>query len=388
MNEKELGWEDMTNSMKTTWIKPSDPVFEYTGRIDFDNPDAPVLVYACSSIGFRINAKTATVAFENKHGYYENSIGVAVNGEYRGKIVLHDGERTLGESVDDKEKMTDTRIFDLTPYLDGKENEILLFKRMDACHYVTFLGVIAEEGSVQKSKVEKPSRRIEVYGDSVSCGEVSEAVDRCGMDDPEGHNGIYSNSFYSYPWILARKMGASLHDISQGGISLFDGEGYFDMPDTKGMLSCYDKINYNPSLGDVKEWDFQKYIPHVVIIAIGQNDAHPVNYMAEDFYGERSVNWRNGYMHFIEKLRSRYPNALIVLTTTILGHDKAWDDAIEMVTQEMKDPKVVHFLYSNNGCGTSGHIRIPEAEKMASELQEFLEKQGDSIWDYIPNSSV
>lgn len=359
--------------MESILIKPSDPVFDYTGRIDFDNPDAPVLVFACSSIGFRTNAKTATVVFENKHSYYENSIGVAVNGEYRGKIVLEDGERTS---------------YDLTPYLDGEEKEILLFKRMDACHYATFLGVVAEEGTIQKSKIKKPARRIEVYGDSVSCGEVSEAVDRCGMDDPEGHNGIYSNSFYSYPWILARRMGASLHDISQGGISLFDGEGYFDMPNTKGMLSCFDKINYNPSLGEVKPWDFTKYIPHVVIIAIGQNDAHPVNYMAEDFHGERSVNWRKEYMHFIEELRSRYPNALIVLTTTILGHDKAWDDAIEMVTQEMKDPKVVHFLYFNNGCGTSGHIRIPEAEKMASEIQEFLEKQGDSIWDYIPNSSV
>ena len=392
--------------MEIKWIKPSNPVFDYTGRIDFDNTDAPVLVYACSSIGFRTNGRTVTVLFENKHSYYENSIGVAVNGEYRGKIILHDGERTRGETLDeymlrvsredaaniredqpeeqgekegsnhDKQKMTDVRVYDLTPFLDGKENEILLFKRMDACHYVTFLGLIAEEGTIRKSMIQKPARRIEVYGDSVSCGEVSEAVGRCGMDDPEGHNGIYSNSFYSYPWILARKMGASIHDISQGGISLFDGEGYFDMPCTKGMLSCYDKINYNPSLGEVKKWDFQKYTPHVVIIAIGQNDAHPANYMVEDFHGEQSVKWRKEYMHFIERLRSEYPNALIVLTTTILGHDKAWDEAIELVVQEMNDPKVVHFLYSNNGCGTSGHVRIPEAEKMASELQDFLEKQG------------
>ena len=244
--------------MNSKWIKPSDPVFDYTGRIDFDNTDAPVLVYACSSIGFRTDAQSAYVMFDNKHSYYENSIGVTVNGEYRGKIVLHDGERTQGENIQDIDKLkmtfeslptSDLRVYDLTPYLDGKENEILLFKRMDACHYVTFLGLITDEGTVHKSKSPKPARRIEVYGDSVSCGEVSEAIDRCGMDDPEGHNGIYSNSYYSYSWILARKMGASIHDISQGGISLFDGDGYFDMPNTKGMLSCYDKITYNPSLG-------------------------------------------------------------------------------------------------------------------------------------------
>lgn len=35
-------------------------------------------------------------------------------------------------------------------------------------------------------------RRIEVYGDSVSAGEVSEAVDCVGKEDPV-HNGGYSN---------------------------------------------------------------------------------------------------------------------------------------------------------------------------------------------------
>ena len=42
-----------------------------------------------------------------------------------------------------------------------------------------------------------PERRIKVYGDSVSAGEVSEAVDYTRKEDPE-HNGEYSNSWYSY----------------------------------------------------------------------------------------------------------------------------------------------------------------------------------------------
>ena len=36
-----------------------------------------------------------------------------------------------------------------------------------------------------------------MYGDSVSAGEVSEAVEYTGKPDPE-HNGQYSNSWYSY----------------------------------------------------------------------------------------------------------------------------------------------------------------------------------------------
>lgn len=70
-------------------------------------------------------------------------------------------------------------------------------------------------GSVLLPPSEKPNRRIEVYGDSVSAGEVSEAVDYVGKEDPE-HNGEYSNSWYSYIWMTARKLGAQIHDIAQG----------------------------------------------------------------------------------------------------------------------------------------------------------------------------
>lgn len=46
-------------------------------------------------------------------------------------------------------------------------------------------------------------------------GEVSEAVDYVEKEDPE-HNGEYSNSWYSYSWMTARKLGAQIHDIAQG----------------------------------------------------------------------------------------------------------------------------------------------------------------------------
>ena len=410
--------------MKKVWMEPEDSAFTYEGRIDFECPGAPVFVYPCSYVKFRLSGWFAALAVENHHSYFENSLGVLVDGTYRGKIVLHDGMTAQGETMEqyllrmDLKLETElpedllarcgnARVYELSPYLDGGEHEITIFKRMDACHYFTFRGLLAEKrafdiGANGKTREDIPilrekfgdersdggskslakgERRIEVYGDSISCGEVSEAVGRCGMSDPEGHNGIYSNSFYSYPWILARRLGARLHDVAQGGISLRDGEGYFDMPNTKGMLSTYDKIQDNPSLGERKAWDFTQYIPHVVIIAIGQNDAHPVNYMAEDYEGEQAKAWRRDYRHFLELLRERYPKALLVLTTTILGHDSAWDRAIEQVCQEMGDAKVRHFLYTQNGCGTSGHVRIPEAEKMASELQAFLESFGEELWN-------
>ena len=346
-------------------ILPSNEALSYSGRIDFEKKDAPVFVFPCSYVRFVMSGKTGRILIENIHSCWENALGVLVDGAYRGKLILpNEGAAEL----------------DFSEYLDGGEHEVTLFKRQDACHYVVFKGIVTEKNAVIKKAAPAPKRRIEVYGDSVSAGEVSEAVAYVGLPDPE-HNGEYSNSYYSYSWTLARKLNAEIHDIAQGGISLLDREGYFAAPDYVGMLSCYDKIEYNPQLGDLKTWAFSLYTPHVVIIAIGQNDAHPVNYMAEDYDGEHAAYWREKYAGFVKLLREKYPHAHIVLTTTILGHDPAWDRAIDEAGKSLHDEKVHHFLYKRNGCGTQGHIRIPEAEEMAGELAAFLDSLGTEVWE-------
>ena len=197
----------------------------------------------------------------------------------------------------------------------------------------------------------------------------------------EDYDGEYSNSYYSYAWMTARNLNAEIHDIAQGGAALLDGTGWFDGPDFMGMESIYDKIQYYPKPEKPSKWDFQQYRPHVVIVAIGQNDANPDNYMAENYEGEKAKHWRNSYRDFVAKLRTIYPKATIILATTILGHDANWDKAIDEVCHELADERIHHFLYSNNGTGTPGHIRIPEAEQMSKELTAFIESLGEGIWE-------
>mgnify|MGYP001116581980 CR=1 FL=1 len=97
--------------------------------------------------------------------------------------------------------------------------------------------------------------------------------------------------------------------------------------------------------------------------------------MKEDPAGERAEIWKEHYKSWITALRGKYPQALIVLATTILEHDHSWDDAIGQVCRELDDKRIVHFLYRRNGCGTPGHIRIGEAEEMAQELAAFIGSQ-------------
>ena len=75
--------------------------------------------------------------------------------------------------------------------------------------------------------------------------------------------------------MTARKLGAEIHDVAQGGIALLDGTGWFCAPDYVGMETAWNKVHYNPAFGPDTDWDFAGYTPQVVVIAIGQNDNHP-----------------------------------------------------------------------------------------------------------------
>ena len=88
---------------------------------------------------------------------------------------------------------------------------------------------------------------------------------------------------------------------------------------------------------------------------------------------KKYLNWCLGLI--------KYPKAVIILATTILNHDASWDEAIEQVCREIADDRVLHFLYSRNGCGTPGHIRIPEAEEMSDELVEYIENLEIDVWN-------
>ena len=344
-------------------IQPDNEKLSYSGRIDWSNPQEPVFVYPCTSVRMRFTGNELKVFVRNKSAYWDNYLGCILDGRQSAFSLPKEGIACVKVEVQ-----------------GTKEHEVMFFKRQDVCHEMSFLGVELAEGAKLLDMLQLPERKIEVYGDSVSAGEVSEAVEYVGKEDPE-HNGEYSNSWYSYAWMTARRLNAQIHDIAQGGMALMDKTGWFHDPDYIGMESAWDKIHYNPDLGTSMDWDFSQYIPQVVVVAIGQNDSHPEDYMKEDPKGEKAEKWRNHYKLFLEKLREKYPCAQIVCCTTLLKHDEAWDEGIGKVVQELRDERITQYLFKRNGKGTPGHLRIPEAEEMAEELANYVESLNVDGWE-------
>lgn len=346
-----------------TPVSLDDPRLQYTGRVNPESPDGPLFTWVCSSVRFILKGKKAVIRLRNDHAYYQNSIGIIMNG-FEGRIPLVNGEQEI----------------DLSPFLIDDVNDVLLYKRMDGCHRYRLLSLHTDGELLPPPPL--PKRRIEVYGDSVSCGEVCEAMHLTGQSDPPEHDGIYSNSWYCYGWQTARALDAVLHNCSQGGIALQPGRGWFNDPYV-GTTEVWDKMNYNENLGPRTPWDFSRFIPHAVIIALGQNDAHPGDFMAEDPCGEQAEQWKQDYLRFLSLLKEVYPRASFILTTTVLCHHPAWDRALDDVAQRAggSESRVYHFSFRRTGIATPGHPRVSEQTEMARELTAYLASFGEALWE-------
>lgn len=338
----------------------------YSGRIDFSDTKAPIFIFPTNSVSMKFTGSKLKMLVRNRHSYYDNYIGYIIDGIEK-KVLLSNDSSIMEIILEDNLK-------------NDKSHEVTLFKRQDGCHEFIFYGfIISKEGEVMPP-YKKHKKCMEFYGDSAAAGELSEAGDIAAIKHNK-HNGQYSNAWKSYAAITARNLKADFSIIAQEGIALLNGAGYFHAPKSIGMESIYDKLHFNPDFGEVTHWDFKRYTPQVVVIDIGQYDAVPKDYMKGSKDGEKSSFWKEHYKKFILSIRGKYPNAFIVLTTSVMNHHPSWDRAIGLICQEINDEKVVHFLYHENGRGTPYCITLSEAEQMAFELSMFLKSFGLKIWN-------
>lgn len=327
--------------------------FSYMGRVDFSDKSAPMLIYAGSSIRCRFKGTYLKVTLDNVCMHTYTSFGAVIDGlQYKIDMKNENGaaEYTVAE------------------YLADEEHTLILFKRQAAAHYFRFIS-LETDGEVLPAN-EKYDLKLEYYGDSVSAGEVTEALYYDGHCDPENHGSIYDNSYFSYTWILARRLNAQFYNNSQGGLALFDKTGYFYDKDLTGLETTYNKLSYVPyaPMG-LTEWDFSSYTPDIVVFAIGQNDANPDPKAIFD--KEYAEKWKAKYKEIVLELKERYGNVKFLLITTVLMHDPRWDEVLDEIKEELGD-YVYRYRFNRNGAATPGHPRATEQTEMAVELEQFI----------------
>lgn len=82
------------NNLGYKLIEADNLNYSYMGRIDFQNPKAPTIIYAGSTIKIKFSGKTLKIALKNYHNCYENAVGYIIDG-VMGKAVIEEHNKDV-----------------------------------------------------------------------------------------------------------------------------------------------------------------------------------------------------------------------------------------------------------------------------------------------------
>lgn len=234
------------------------------------------------------------------------------------------------------------------------------------------------DGEVLDIPPAKTNLRLEVIGDSITCGYGIE-----GVWEKDTFTTEQERADKSYAFLTAKGLNAELQCCSWSGIGIIS--NYVDpatatVPITQWLMPAnwpYTDKSLSLRLGlEPEVWDESKFSPDLVIIHLGTNDASWVQ-KKED----RRLGYVSGLRQLIEAVHRRSPKAKICCTLGVMGQDLC-DSMEEAVNLFHKDfPKAaIKFVklpvqLEEDGIAADWHPSAKTHRKVAdlliNELKNF-----------------
>ncbi|HLV67799.1 MAG TPA: SGNH/GDSL hydrolase family protein [Polyangiaceae bacterium] len=322
------------------------PGVRFVGRVDTTDAAGPRFAWSGTGIVARFSGTSVGVRLEGGQQY-----SVVIDGMVRPKLVPTSG---------------------VTPVASGLaagEHTIELYRRTEAhLGESQFLGFDFGDGELL-APPPAPARRLEVVGDSITCGYGNEGADMSCPFSPDTEN-----HYLTYAAISARTLEAELSTVCWSGKGVVCNYG-------DDASSCMDPMPdyYDRTLPQQASslWDFSRFQPHAVVINLGTNDFST----AQD---PTPAQFEDAYVAFLERVREKYPEAWILCTVGPLlsGADlttarSSIDNAVSRRAQA-GDSKVKTFALTPtdpaDGYGCDYHPNLTTHQKMAAELTTELEQ--------------
>jgi hypothetical protein len=212
---------------------------------------------------------------------------------------------------------------------------------------------------------------IEFIGNSITCGAAADASQvPCGT-------GVYHdqhNAYYAYGPRVARKLGVNYILSSVSGIGIYRTWNR----EEPSMLQLYDKVDFG--LESSRNWDFSKYTPQIVSIALGTNDLSNGDGKTPRNPFD-SAKFLNNYITFVQLVKSKYPDAQIILLNSPMVDGQRnilLQNCLTTVKEKIDSlyssgpPVALFFFKSMLPRGCSGHPSVEDHAILADELFPFL----------------
>lgn len=278
--------------------------------------------------------------------------------------VVVDG--TLSSSV---LKVTSSGKYQVAKGLAPGVHNVVVWRRSESnWSNASYLGFEVTDGQLV-APPERPSRRLEVYGDSITAGYgLDGAGPSCSMTQDN------SNHYLTYAAVAARALSAELHAIAWSGIGMYRNYGESaPKSDSLTMPKVYARIM--PATDSA--WDFSAWQPQAVVINLGTNDFSTS--------GDPGAPYETAYLDFVRNLRKKYADAIFVLTigpmldgTNLSGVRTHLQSVIKTRASE-GDSKMSYLEFppqvAGDGYGCDWHPSAKTNAKMADQLVAELKKQ-------------
>jgi lysophospholipase L1-like esterase len=199
-----------------------------------------------------------------------------------------------------------------------------------------------------------PARRLMFLGDSVTCGEALERT-------PAGpKQSIWWNPRLSYGMLAGEALRAQVHLVCHGGRGLV--RSWNGRTDEFNLERLYELAVADPA--HPEPWDQRRYVPDLIVSAIGTNDFNPGIPARRAYVGK--------YAALVRALLRDHPQARIVLTEgAILDGEKkaALRACIDETIHQVGDPRVTSVVSRHYpGDALDAHPTRDQHAAMAADL--------------------
>jgi hypothetical protein len=329
-------------------IDADDPNIQYVGRVDLSNPKKVLFdwpgVYICAAFeGTRCSIRLKNHKVEN----FQNEYAVTI--DQRAPRLLTTTDTSLVYQV-------------AIGLPDSIPHTIMVQKRTEAlAGSGEFRGFILDKGKKLLPPLQRPKRRIEFIGNSITCGYGVES------DNPDCHYSAETeNACMSYASITSRALQADYALVAYSGRGVVRNYGDSNKTSWNPMPVLYERTCFSDS---TLQWNFAQWIPQAVVLNLGTND-----YSTQPY--PDSIVFQNAYTRLIHRVRSLYPGVtLFCICGPMIGEPCA-KYIKEVVMQEQKRGRdkdvffieVKRSILANTDWGCDNHPNIQGMNKIADIL--------------------
>ena len=345
-------------------IPASNKLIEYTGRIDFANPEAPEFSYSGVSIRASFTGTSIAMIMDDDIGqnYYD--------------LILD------GRMLDTVRVTKGRRIYQIASGLKDTIHEIEIFKRTEEMFGKTrFFGFVVDKGASLTAIADKRPLLIEYIGNSITCGYGDEGV-LGGKFGP-----TTEDHYMTYAAVTSRNFNARHLAVCKSGIGIYRNYNGPAEGNKNTMTNNYTRI----FLYDEKpEYSF-KETPDLVCINLGTNDFSTT--------GGDSALYVSNYFRLIDTVQSKYtmPDVVCLLGPMLSGPNlirvRKYLTFIADSANRKGKGRVTFFEMSQQtgdlGIGIDYHPTVAQHKRNGMELTEYIQSlKGWKITPLVINANV